>query len=149
MVVFAKHQHESAMGEYVSSHPEPTPHTSLPTPSLWVDPASSVMLHASNLYRSSVLHMVIYMFQCYSLKLSHPRLLPHSPNLCSLHLCLFCCLTDRVVITVFINPIYIPYKLHIYSVSILYWCFCFTSLHIIGSNFIHLIRTDSNAFFFL
>ena len=90
------------------------------------------------------------MFQCYSLKLSHPRLLPHSPNVCSLHLCLFWCLADRVVITVFINPIYIPYKLHIYSVNILYWCFCFwlTSLYIIGSSFIHLFRTDSNALIF-
>ena len=39
-------------------------------------------------------------------------------------------------------------KFHIY-VSILYWCFSFwlNSLCIIGSSFIHLIRTDSNAFF--
>ena len=35
--------------------------------------------------------------------------------------------------------------------SILYWCFSFwlTSLCIIGSTFIHLIRTDSNAFFLI
>ena len=40
---------------------------------------------------------------------------------------------------------YIPYI----CVSILYWCFSFwlTSLYIIGSSFIHLIRTDSNVFF--
>ena len=33
----------------------------------------------------------------------------------------------------------------------LYWCFSFwlTSLCIIGSNFIHLIRTDSKVFFFI
>src|SRR5574340_1366307 len=33
-------------------------------------------------------------------------------------------------------------------ISILYWCFSFwlTSLCIIGSSFIHLIRTDSNVF---
>ena len=38
-------------------------------------------------------------------------------------------------------------KFHI-CVSILYWCFSFwlTSLCIIGSSFIHLIRTDSNVF---
>ena len=32
-------------------------------------------------------------------------------------------------------------------VSILYWCFSFwlTSLCIIGSGFVHLIRTDSNV----
>ena len=36
-------------------------------------------------------------------------------------------------------------------VSILYWCFSFwlTSLCIIGSSFIHLIRTDSNVFFLM
>ena len=124
MVVFAKHQHESAMGEHVSPRPEP-PHTSLPTPSLWVDTALSVLLPAWNLHWSSVLHMVIYIFQCYSLKLSHLHLLPHSPNVCFLHLCLFCCCTDRVIITIFVNSIYIPYKFHIYSVNILYWCFCF------------------------
>ena len=34
--------------------------------------------------------MVIYMFQCYSLKSFHPHLLPQSPKVCSLYLCLFC-----------------------------------------------------------
>ena len=37
---------------------------------------------------------------------SHPRLLPQSPKLCSLYLCLFCCLTYRVVIIIFLNSIY-------------------------------------------
>ena len=31
------------------------------------------------------------MFQCCAHKSSHPRLLPLSPRVCSLHLCLFCC----------------------------------------------------------
>ena len=37
------------------------------------------------------------------------------------------------------------------SSSILYWCFSFwlTSLCIIGSSFIHLIRTDSSVFFLM
>ena len=37
------------------------------------------------------------------------------------------------------------------SRDILYWCFSFwlTSLCIIGSSFIHLIRTDSNVFFLM
>ena len=41
-------------------------------------------------------------------------------------------------------------EVHIY-VSILYGCFSFwlTSLCIIGSSFIHLIRTDSNEFFLM
>ena len=41
---------------------------------------------------------IIYMFQCYSLKSSHPGLLPQSPKVCSLHQCLFCCLACRVII---------------------------------------------------
>ena len=42
-------------------------------------------------------------------------------------------------------------KFHICVYSILYWCFSFwlTSLCIIGSSFIHLIRTDSNVFFLM
>ena len=48
--------------------------------------------HASNLEWWSISHMVIYMFQYYSLKSPHPHLLPQSPKVCFLHLCLFCCL---------------------------------------------------------
>ena len=42
-------------------------------------------------------------------------------------------------------------KFHIYALVLLYWCFSFwlTSLCIIGSSFIHLIRTDSNVFFLM
>ena len=48
----------------------------------------------------------IYMFQSYSLKSSHPRLHPQSPKVCSLCLCLFCCLTYRVIATIFLHSIY-------------------------------------------
>ena len=41
-------------------------------------PALGALFHASNLDWSSISHMVIYMFQCYSLKSSRPRLLPQS-----------------------------------------------------------------------
>ena len=42
-------------------------------------------------------------------------------------------------------------KFHIYALVYLYWCFSFwlTSLCIIGSSFIHLIRTDSNVLFLI
>ena len=68
---------------------------------------------------------------------------PKSPKDCSIHLCLFCCLTYRVIITIFLNSIYMC--------ECTYWCFPFwlTSLCIIGSSFIHLIRTDSNVFFLM
>ena len=68
--------------------------------------ALSALLHALNLHWSSISHMVIYMFQCYPLKTSHPCLLPHSPKVCSLHLCLFCCLAYKV---------YRLSKFHIYA----------------------------------
>ena len=37
--------------------------------------ALGVLLHALNLHWSSILYIVIYMFQPYSFKASHPRLL--------------------------------------------------------------------------
>ena len=107
VVVFAIHWHESAMGVHVSpcwtpSHlpPHPIP---LGCPSA---PALSALFHASNLDWWSISQMVIHMFQCYSLKSSHPPLLPQSPKVCSLYLCLFCCLAYRVIITILINSIY-------------------------------------------
>ena len=53
------------------------PPTSLPVVSA---PALSALLPALNLHWSSILHVVIYMFQCYSLKSSHSCLLPQSPK---------------------------------------------------------------------
>ena len=99
--------------------------------------------HASNLDWRSVSHLIVYMFQCYSLRSSHPRLFPQSPKFCSIHLCLFFCFAYRVIITIFLNSIY--------SVSILQWSLSFwlTSLCIMGSSFFHLIRTDSNKFFIM
>ena len=51
-------------------------------------------------------HMILYMFQCHSPKSSHPHPLPRTPKDCSIHLCLSCCLTYRVIITIFLNFIY-------------------------------------------
>ena len=45
-------------------------------------------------------------FQCHSPKSSHPLPLPQSPKDCSIHLCLFCYLTYRVIVTIFLNSIY-------------------------------------------
>ena len=89
-------------------HPEPSSH--LPPHPISQRPPSALVLsalfHTSNLDWQSISHMVIYMFQCYSLKSSHPHLLPQSPKVCSLSLCLFCCLTYRVIIIIFLNSIY-------------------------------------------
>ena len=89
-------------------HPEPPSHVPphLITQGHLSAPALSTLSHALNLDWWSVSHMIIYMFQCYSLKSFHTRLLPQSPKDCSLHLCLFCCLAYRVIITIFLNSIY-------------------------------------------
>ena len=99
---FAIHQPESAMGAHVPHIPPHCIPLGCPRP-----PALSALLYASNLHWSSILHMIIYMFQCYSLKLSHPHLLSLSPKVYSFHLCLFCCLAYRIVITIFLNSTYI------------------------------------------
>ena len=69
-------------------------------------PALSTLSHASNLDWWSISHTVIYVFQCYSFKSSHSHLLLQSPKVCSLYLCLFCCLAYKVIITIFLNSIY-------------------------------------------
>ena len=105
---FAIHWHESAIGVHVFPilnspshflpHPIPLGHPSAPALST---------LHASNLDWRSVSHMIICMSQCYSFKSSHSRLLPQSPKDYSIHMCLFCCLTYRVIVTIFLNSIYL------------------------------------------
>ena len=84
--------------------------------------ALSALFHVSNLDWSSVSHMVIYMFQCYSLKSFHPYLFPQIPKVFSLYLCLFCCLTYRVIITIFLNSIY----MHCYIVLVFFFLAYFT-----------------------
>ena len=83
---------------HLPPHPIPLGYPSAPT--------LSALFHALNLDWSSISHMAIYMFQCYSLKSFHPHLLPWSPKVCSLYVCLFCCLAYRVIVTIFLNSIY-------------------------------------------
>ena len=51
--------------------------------------------------------LIVNLFQCCSLWTSLPRLLPQSPKVCSVHLCLFFCFAYRVILTIFLNSIYI------------------------------------------
>ena len=89
-------------------HPEPP---SLPPPCTIPlghpsAPAPSIQSHASNLDWWFISYMILYLFQCHSPKSSHLFPLPQSPKDCSIHLYLFCCLAYRVIITIFLNSIY-------------------------------------------
>ena len=69
-------------------------------------PAPSILYPVSNIDWRFISYMIVYMFQCHSPKSSHPLPLPQSPKVRSTHLCLFCCLAYRVIITIFLNSIY-------------------------------------------
>ena len=85
----------------------------LPFPSLYHPSGSQCtspkhQYHSLNLDWRFISYMILYMFQCHSPKSSHPLQLSQSPKDCSIHLCLFCCLTYRVIVTIFS-------KFHIYA----------------------------------
>ena len=89
-------------------HPSPSsllpPHTiPLGRPSA---PAPSIQYLASGLDWLLVPYMILYILQCHSPKSSHPLPLPKSPEDCSIHQCLFCCLVYRVIVTIFLNSRY-------------------------------------------
>ena len=104
---FAIHWHESATDAQV---PHPAPPSHLPPHIISLDhpcaPAPSILYPVSNIDWRFVSYMIVYVFQCHSPKLSHPLPLPQSPKVRSKHLCLFCCLEYRVIITIFLNSIY-------------------------------------------
>ena len=107
VVVFAIHWHESAMDIHVFPIPIAPPSPSPPDSSGSSQCTSPEHLsHASNLGWWSVSPLIIYMFRCCSLKTSYPRLLPQSSKVCSVHLCLFFCFAYRVIVTIFLNFIY-------------------------------------------
>ena len=145
-MVSAIHQHESAIAMYMSplsltSLPPPTPcHPSRLSQSPWFKlPASyskiplAIYFTYGNIYVSMLLSQII--------PLLFPSLCPKVYSLC-LHL--HCCPVDRFIHTIFLDFIYICINTWYLSFSSL-----LTSLCIIGSRFIHLIRTDSSAFFFI
>ena len=89
-------------------HPEPSslllPHT-IPLGRLSA-PAPSIQYRASNLDWRLIPYMILYVLQCHSPKSSYPLPLPQSPKDCSIHQCLFCCLVYTVIVTIFLNSIY-------------------------------------------
>ena len=106
-VGFAIYQHESTMGVHVFPILNPPP-SSLPIPSLWVIPVHQL---PRILYRTWTGNsFLIWYYTCFrDIPPNHPTLslpLPQSPKDCSVHLCLFCCLGYRVIVSIFLNSMY-------------------------------------------
>ena len=139
VVVFAIYSHESAMGVYVFpiltllSHPSgPSQCTSPEHTVSCIEPVLAIYFTYDNI-------CVSVLFS----KSSHSRLLHRVQNSV-----LYICVSFAVSCRRSSLP---SFKIPYVCINILYWCFSFwlTSLCIIGSSFIHLIRTDSNTFFLI
>ena len=84
------------------------PNTSLPIPSLWVipvhQPQASCNLHQTWTGDS----FLMWYYTCFNAILqNHPTLtLSHRVQKTVLYICLFCSLVYRVIVTVFLNSIY-------------------------------------------
>ena len=102
---FARHQHASTTGVHVFPILNPPP-TSLLIPSLWVipvhQPQASCILHRT--WTGDL--FLIWYYTCFNAILPNHSPPQQSPKDCSIHLCLFCCLAYRVVVTIFLNSIY-------------------------------------------
>ena len=119
------------------------PPTSLSIPSLWVIPVHQPPASCSCIEPGLVIHFI---YDIIHVSMPFSQILPPS-----------CSPTESK--TLFYTSVSLllsriqGYRYHLSKfhicVSILYWCFYIwlTSLCVIGSSFIHLIRTDSNAFF--
>ena len=79
----------------------------------------------------------LFFFQCHSPKSSYPFPLPQSPKDCSIHQCLFCCLVHRVIVTIFLNSIYILRLCPIFKILM---CHLFCEVK---------VNLNSKVFFFL
>ena len=121
------------------------PLTSLPVPSLWVVQGTSPKYPVLCIKTGLV---ICFIYDIIHVSMTFSQIIPssHSPTesktlfYTSVSLLLSCI---QGYCYIFLNSIYMR--------CILYWCFSFwlTSLCIIGSSFIHLIRMDSNVFFLM
>ena len=94
----------------------------------YVSTGLSSLSHTANSPWLSILHMVLYMFPCYSLHSSH-SLTPHCVHK-SVGLHLLCCPANRFISTIFLDSIYICI-----NIQYLFFSFWLTSVRIaLGSS---------------
>ena len=120
---FAIHQHESATGIHVF------PILKRPPSSLPYHPSGSFQCtnpkHPISCIEPGLAIFFIYDIIHVSMPFSQiipPLPSPTGSKNCSVHLCLFCCLAYRVIITIFLNSIYMRY----YTVLVFFFLACFT-----------------------
>ena len=107
---FAIHQHESAMGVHVfpilNPLPPPSPYHPSGSPQCTnpKHPVSCIEPGLAIHFTYDIIHVSMPFSQ-----IILPLPSPQSAKDCSIHLCLFCCLAYRVVVTVFLNSIYMRY----------------------------------------
>ena len=90
--------------------PHPEPSTFLPPCTIPLGhpsaPAPSIQYCASNLDWRLISYMILYMFQCHSLKSSPPSPSPTESKRLFYTSVSLCCLVYRVIVTIFLNSIY-------------------------------------------
>ena len=68
-------------------------------------PAPSILYLVPNMDWKFVSYMIVYVSMPFS-QIIPPSPSPTESKDCSIHLCLFCCLAYRVIVTIFLNSIY-------------------------------------------
>ena len=127
--------------------PNPEPHSHLPPHTIPLGhpsaPAPSFLYPASNMDWQFISPMILYMFQCHSPQITTP---PHS----STEPKRLFYTSVSLLLSHIQGCLYHLSKFHIYALVYCIGVFLSGLLHsIIGSSFIHLIRTDSNVFFLM
>ena len=126
VLVSAIHQHESAIGIHMSppSWPSLLPPTTSQPSKLSQSPGLSSLSHTANSHWLSILHVILYMFPCYSFHSSHPLLSLPESQVCSLCLNLHCCSTNRFISTIFLDFMHIVliYDICFHFLPYFSWC---------------------------
>ena len=107
-ISFAIHQHNSTTGvhEFPNMNPAPSPYHLFGSSQCTIPkhPVSCIEPRQAIHFLHDIIHVSIPFSQI--IPPSPPLPLPQSQKVCFIHLCLFCCLTSRVIVTIFLNSIY-------------------------------------------